>query len=30
MMLTDDKCQEEREQEYLPVLKTTLTHRYND
>ena len=30
MTLIDYKCQEEREEEDLPALKTALMHRYND
>ena len=30
MTLTDYMCQEEREEEELPAVKTALTHRYND
>ena len=30
MTLTEYMCQEEREEEDLPALKTASTHRYND
>ena len=30
MTLTDYICQEKKEEGYLPALKTTLTHQYND
>ena len=30
MMLTDYMCQEKKEEEVLPALKTVLTHQYND
>ena len=29
MTLTDYMYQEKKEEEYLPILKTALTHRYN-
>ena len=29
-MLTDNMCQEKKEEEDLPVLKTVLTHQYNN
>ena len=30
MTLTDNMCQEKKDEEYVPALKTALTHRYND
>ena len=30
MTLTDSKCQEKKEEEDLPALKTALTHQYSD
>ena len=30
MMLTDYMCQEKKDQENLPVMKTALTHQYKD
>ena len=30
MTLTDYMCQEKKEEEDLPALKTALTHQYND